>query len=639
MPQMRLTAAYLVVSAIALIGYLAFDGVIQALSYLTMSALVVGAVAVGVRLHRPSDVRPWIVLALGQTAFLIADAIWYVATFSNSGETPYPSIADLFYLIGYALLAMGMVMFIRARQPRYRRTAAIDALLIGIAAVLVLWVTVIDGVIHEESIPFVERLVTIAYPMADALILAVGAYMLLTGGHGRRSLYLFVGSLVALLAGDVLETALGLAGAASTLTDALWLISYVLFGLAALDPSMRELTQAAPRPIKPESAGRLVLIALAIVALPAFAVYQRFFTDHIDLPVVGIAGITVIVAILVRMHELGAVLGRSERRYASLLAKASDAFAIVEPTGRFIYVSPASERVLGYPIDDTLARSAFDLIHRSARERSKAVLELVAATAGATEEFEVPVRRADREWRWLSVTATNRMDDPIVGGIVLNYRDITERRQLEKRLERQAFTDALTGLANRPLFIDRLDHMLDRRRRTGADVRVSVLFLDVDDFKTVNDSLGHGVGDKLLVALAERLRATLRPADTAARLGGDEFAVLLDGAQESDARNVAQRILDKLAEPVRVAEFEVSVTVSLGICVDSMSTSASAEELLRDADLAMYTAKSRQAGSFAVYDPGMHAAAVRRLERKTDRQKHQPDLRTTTRLEPVSTAT
>ncbi len=615
MPQSRLTLAYLIISAASFAGYFALGQGLASVCYLTMSAAAFLAVPIGLRLFKPRDPKPWLILAAGQAAFLIADAIWYAYDYLDPNGASYPSLADGFYLLGYPLLAAGLLLFIRARQPRYRMTAAIDAILIGLAAVLLLWLGIIDGVIHDETIPLLERVVTIAYPTGDALIVAAAAYLLLTGRHGRRSLYLLVASLMAMLGGDVVETVLGVSSAYPAPSDAFWLLSYVLFGLAALDPSMAEIGEPSERPIIAESTGRLVLIGIAIAMLPAFALYQRFFSDHVDIALIGITGVVVISAILLRMHELSAVLGRSERRYASLLANASDAFAVVSVDGRFRYVSPASERVLGYPIKETMSRSALELMHPRGRTRAQAVLRRVGATPGAKEEVEVPVRRADGEWRWLSVTATNRTDDPIVDGIVLNYRDVTEHKRLEERLHRQAFTDALTGLANRPLFIDRLDHVLARRRQEGKSA-FSVLFLDVDDFKTVNDSLGHSAGDVLLVTLGERLRATLRPDDTAARLGGDEFAVLLENASEDDARRVASRLLASLGASVPVGDHSVRVTVSIGIAVDAGEADMRADDVLRDADLAMYSAKTTQSGTYAVYEPIMHEQAMRRLEEK-----------------------
>jgi len=638
MQRPRATAVYLGVSLASVVGYFVLGETLAAFCYLTMSTLALVAVLVGVRKFHPRDPKPWLVLAAAQAAFLIADAVWYMYDWFDPNGAPYPSGADGFYLLGYPLLALGLLMFIRARQPRYRLTAAIDAILIGLAAVLVLWLVVIDGVIHDDTIPALERFVTIAYPIGDAMVLAAAVYLVLTGRAGRRSLYLLVASLGALLVGDVIDTALGVTSTYPAPSDVFWLISYVLFGFAALDPTMAEIGEPSERPVIAESSGRLVLIGGAIAMLPVFALYQKFFMDHIDLPLIGITGVVVIAAILLRMHELGAVLGRSERRYASLLANASDAFAVVSVDGKFRYVSPASERVLGYAIGDTMSRSALDLIHPRARSRALAVLRRVASTRGAKEELEVPVRNSSGEWRWLSVTATNRTDDPIVDGIVLNYRDVTEHKELEERLHRQAFTDALTGLANRPLFIDRLDHVLARRMRDPRST-VSVLFMDVDDFKTVNDSLGHSAGDQLLVALAERLRGALRPADTAARLGGDEFAVLLENAGESEARRVADRLLASLAEPVPISDHLVRISVSIGVAVDVGGHEVKADEVLRDADLAMYSAKSSHPGTFAVYEPSMHEDAMRRLvESAQPPEQGHRSRRPTARWEPTAHA-
>ena len=626
-PMARL---YVAIALVATLGYFTLGPVPATACYLTMSALALVAVPIGLKLYQPKDSRGWMILAAAQLAFLIADGLWYFNALTNPSPAADASLADVFYLAGYPLLAIGLVMFIRARQPRYRLTAAIDGMLIGIAAVLVLWLLAVDGIINDDAVPVIERIVGAAYPIGDALVLASAAYLLLIGRNGRRSLYLLVASLAALLGADILA-ALVEPSTIPSPPDALWLLSYTLFGLAALDPSMRDISEPSETALRPESRARLLLIGAAIGVLPAFALYQKFFSDHVDFALIGICGAVTIVAILLRMHELGAVLSRSERRYAALLANASDAFAVVSADGRFLYVSPASERVLGYPIRETMSRSAFELVNPRARSKAQAVLRRVAAKPGAQEEVQVPVIRADGEWRWLSVTATNRTDDPIVDGIVLNYRDVTAHKELEDRLHRQAFTDALTGLANRPLFIDRLEHVLSRRRHEGQDP-FAVLFLDVDDFKTVNDNLGHSAGDKLLVTLGERLRAALRPADTAARLGGDEFAVLLEGAGERQARNVAKRLLTSLGAPMPIGEHVLHVTVSIGIAVDPASAPVTADDVLRDADLAMYSAKTSAPGSYAVYEPQMHEEALRRLEERTERQaarhdEHEPTVR------------
>jgi diguanylate cyclase (GGDEF)-like protein len=199
--------------------------------------------------------------------------------------------------------------------------------------------------------------------------------------------------------------------------------------------------------------------------------------------------------------------------------------------------------------------------------------------------------------------------------VLVAIQDVTERNALEAELRHQAFHDALTRLANRALFSDRVDHALGRCLRNHASV--AVLLLDLDGFKTVNDSLGHNAGDALLVGVAGRLAAVLRGGDTAARLGGDEFAILLEDLEhEDDALEVAQRVIDDLASPFCLAGKELFVSASVGIALGDHGESA--DELLRNADAAMYRAKSQGKGCYRVFEPSMHSAALARLELEAD---------------------
>jgi diguanylate cyclase (GGDEF)-like protein/PAS domain S-box-containing protein len=219
----------------------------------------------------------------------------------------------------------------------------------------------------------------------------------------------------------------------------------------------------------------------------------------------------------------------------------------------------------------------------------------------------------------VEAVSTNLLENEDVEGIVLNLRDISERKAFEAQLEHQAFHDPVTGLPNRALFGNRVAHALERRKRDGA--QLAVLFLDLDDFKTVNDSLGHAAGDALLREVGRRLHVCVRGADTAARLGGDEFGVLIEEtADELHAADVAERIMAALDAPVVLGDREVTVRTSVGIAFGDAAdaTSACAEELLRNADAAMYMAKEQGKGRYQVFEPEMHASALARLELKTD---------------------
>ncbi len=305
---------------------------------------------------------------------------------------------------------------------------------------------------------------------------------------------------------------------------------------------------------------------------------------------------------------------RSEERFRSLVRNASDGVLVLAETGRIRYASPAVERILGHDAAKTIDRPLTAAVHPGDRETVRRRIADVSATVGGETAMELRARHADGSWRTLESVAKNLLDDPAVNGIVVNYRDITERKALEQELTHQALHDELTGLANRSLFRDRLGHALARGTRGRGTT--AVLFLDLDDFKAVNDRLGHAAGDRLLVTIGGRLRASTRAEDTVARLGGDEFAVIVEEDEPGAVEVAAGRILAALAAPVTLDRGEVVIRASIGIAVGHGSEGG--EELLRRADIAMYAAKARGGNCHVTYEDGLHDTAVARMELKED---------------------
>jgi diguanylate cyclase (GGDEF)-like protein/PAS domain S-box-containing protein len=315
---------------------------------------------------------------------------------------------------------------------------------------------------------------------------------------------------------------------------------------------------------------------------------------------------------------------RSEARFASLVQHSSDVVMVVDADSTIRYVSPSVERVLGYSATDVEGSKLTDLTDPESKANVLQFLTTSVIEGDAHPSVgEFRIRHRDESWLHVETLRTNLSQDENVRGIVLNTRDVSERKAFEEQLAHQAFHDPVTGLANRALFRDRVEHALERQGRDREPV--SVLFMDLDDFKTINDSLGHAAGDRLLAEVGERVKNALRQADTAARLGGDEFAVLLeDGGDGIEAAGVASRILATLEGPFHLDDKRIFVRASIGIASADHARSAGpegAEELLRNADVAMYMAKEAGKGRYQVFEPAMHDSALKRLELRADLQR------------------
>jgi diguanylate cyclase (GGDEF)-like protein/PAS domain S-box-containing protein len=313
---------------------------------------------------------------------------------------------------------------------------------------------------------------------------------------------------------------------------------------------------------------------------------------------------------------VGLALDRSssDAKLRGMLEGSSDVVTIVSADGTIVYVSPSVNRVFGYQAEALLQTNLGQLLHPDDEMGALAMIGRCAKGIAAETEFEARWRHHDGSWRPAETLITDLQDDPALGGLVLNTRDISERRGLEDELAHRALHDPLTDLANRALFKESVERALRRTGRNGRSV--AVVFLDIDDFKRVNDSLGHESGDRMLTTLAERVKQSIRPYDVAARLGGDEFAVLLENADLRVASSVAERMIRGLEAPIQVDGREVTAKGSLGIAVGGPGDDV--EDVMRNADVAMYMAKARGKGRYEVFEAGMNASAVERMELAAD---------------------
>ena len=311
---------------------------------------------------------------------------------------------------------------------------------------------------------------------------------------------------------------------------------------------------------------------------------------------------------------------QNERRFRALIQNASDMILICDAAGLITYQSPAAETGWGYEAGALLGKPLSDLAHTDARS---ALTDLWAqlqsnpeTRSGASRTIELVMGRNDGAWRCAQLVLTNLLQERSVQGVVATIRDIGERKAFEEQLTQKAFYDSLTGLPNRLLFRDRLEQALVRCGRHGK--RAGLIFIDFDNFKLINDSLGHAAGDELLTEAAARLRCCLRAEDTVARLGGDEFvAILQDLVTEADALLVVDAILHQFGRMFILGGRELTVTVSMGIALSEKGLEQ-ADSLLRNADVAMYRAKSNGKGCHVVFDPSMHVDALARLELEND---------------------
>ncbi len=313
---------------------------------------------------------------------------------------------------------------------------------------------------------------------------------------------------------------------------------------------------------------------------------------------------------------------QSETRWKALIENATDLIFILNAKFQFCYLSPSAKKIFEYYSNELIGQSFLTIVHPEEGHSVSCLLDQ-ATKSSAIDQLSFEYRLCDRYGvlRVLKALVTNLLDNSAVAGIVLNCHEITDLKQAETKLRHDAFHDSLTGLPNRALLIERLKQALLRQERHPSWL-FGVLFLDIDRFKIINDSLGHLVGDQFLIAMTVRLEKCLRGSDTLARLGGDEFVILLEELNsQNQAIKIVERIYQTLKEPFILNNQELFISVSIGITFSSSHNYKEPAQILRDADTAMYKAKTQNNCRHAVFDISMYNQALNHLHLENNLQR------------------
>ena len=507
--------------------------------------------------------------------------------------------AEVVHGSGVALMLWALFRLPIARRSRHDRLAlALDAATMMAAAAIFLWHTAVLQTLSAEGVTLAS-VVTVAGMMAAGLIgIFLVVKVALTGSEALSRGALQMIALGAAFGGLGAAVSTALVGRPDVNTFLLIGPTAALFTAIGARRQLVDTVREAGRRARPRRRYS-VLLYVAVAAVDGLLIHVLIHNTA-DRILVAVVAILLTGLVIFRQVQAFRENDTNEQRFRLLVQNSTDIITISDLTGDIRYVSPSIHHVLGLDADQFAGTRMGGRAHPDDRPGMLVAVDEVRATPGASATYQARIQHADGSWRWMELTSANLTHEPSVRGIVTNARDITETRQVQDRLTHEATHDNLTGLPNRALFGRRIS---DTVSRTEADHRFSVVLVDLDDFKIVNDTLGHAAGDALLVAVGERMRANVRPTDTVARLGGDEFAILLEGATAGHADTVLARIAEALAVPVEVGEHLLGIKASFGVVAGEAG--GDPEELMQHADIAMYESKDAGDGRRVHYRPGM----------------------------------
>ena len=565
-----------------------------------------GLLAIWGAMRRPREERvPWLWIASGVVLSGLGDLVWSIYVHVRGFE-PDVSAADLPWLLSYLAIVLGLLMLLRRarRGDRSDVDGIIDMLVVGVVALVVIWQVSVQATVTDGSLAPEARAIWASYPILDAALLALVVRTAVARVPGALVL---VGGVACWLFADFFYLLFPESTGWSAWLSAGWMVGAVLLATATWS------RRTAPRPYRaPQTVGPLRLaLAIAPLLVPPLieVVTHRRGEDPNPWPLLFASCVLAVLA-FARSYRLlqAAQAAHSEledaaRHFGALVQRSSDAAMVLEPDGTITYASPAVHDQFGYEPGELVGRIGWDLIHPDDIEATITAFMGVGDEPGRHISAEFRLLDASGRYRWVEEVVTNLLDEPAVHGLVANIRDITNRKTAEQQLERLAHVDELTGLPNRRRLADELGEMLTR------DGRVALLVVDLDQFKLVNDSRSHAVGDLLLGAVAKRLRDALGREAVIGRTGGDEFGIVIAGIDGADdARRWATRIKQALEEPIDLhASGTYSVSAGIGIALSTPRTTA--QQLMQRADTAMYAAKGVGPGRTVVFDKQLRQMA------------------------------
>ncbi len=629
------SAAWLVLLCIGLTGFSAVtsfaawdynDALVAKLTGVAaaLSAISVILRAVELEALKPERRRAWAWLAWAlMLQFLATLLVPVTRTIELPAVQAAMGVLEFAFFPCVAMSAAGFLYCARGRGfgPQFWLEATLVALCVG----SVLWLALPHG-LASGSLP-ARSSWTLGL---DAVIGVLAAVLLLRRSDWRQwpGHVAFAAALGALVGARLLEAHAASLGQVSLYAPPMHIGAIAAFAVAAHLDHLRTERRAPPMDAAERGSPLAALMPYAALMLAGYALlalHEGSFGDPAGLiawVVCIAAGLLfarqVIVTALAVAVQTGLATRSAEARFNALIRNTADVIAIVAADATVIYVTPTAERIFGFPAQDLIGQHLDELLVFDDRARMREFLALELAQSGAAGVVEARVPRGDERQRVVEIHGTNMDHEPAIGGRLLNLRDMTDRKGMEEQLKRMALHDPLTLLGNRALFRDRVEHAVAVSKRNGR--AVAVIFVDLDNFKNINDSHGHAIGDRVLHRSAQRLVKSTRGGDTVARLGGDEFAVLLEnlGAKEQ-VLEVAGRIVEALQESLDLPGADMRVSASVGVAFSTPDDGV--EELMRNADVAMYAAKTAGKGRYVVYEPSMQSAASERKEMESEIDK------------------